>query len=163
LSRPTGIPATGLQLFRHALAMVFVKHMPMRPLVHRPSQVCFSATAQSIFCIVFAKVWNCFCCKLLQHVSNTFALFTPRFHSLQRPILIETLQHVFNVIVPQHLCLKSPDVAEPWLTWVRILVFMSPLVVRAALERARLNGRPDRRQCAFAAGSLDLCNMYAMV
>jgi hypothetical protein len=76
----------------------FAKHLPMRPLVHRSYSAlrgCFSATAQSSLCIVFAKIWNCICCELLQLVSNTFAIFTPRFHSQQRPILIEPLQHVF--------------------------------------------------------------------
>jgi len=93
---PDGYTCNWFAVFRKALAMVFVKHMPVHPLVHRPSRVCFSANAQPSLCIVFAKVWNCICCEILQHVSNTFAIFTPRFHSLQRPNLTDTVQHVFN-------------------------------------------------------------------
>jgi hypothetical protein len=37
------------------------------------------------------------------------------------------------------------------------------LVVRTALERASLTGRPGRRQSDFAIGSPGVCNMFAMV
>jgi hypothetical protein len=68
-----------------------------------------------------------------------------------------------NVEVLQGLCLNQHEVAKPWLTLVQKLVYNSHLVVGAALERARLTGRPLRQQCTFAIGSPGLCNLFAKV